>query len=230
MVSLVSARIEFIAANAINSSVIIIIYLCTCLHASQRQSYHEWRFLTYIGCATLWFLFLAYLMRYSRSPMVRRFAWGTSGGSLAGFQNFLKDSLTVLKATSHPGSTESVPTGLFVGLIGLAAFAAFAGLLLLTACMKRYDATYSSAMFVGSFVISASVMSVIHYDTINHLDDTVDLILYPTGLVILMAGVSLLLTTSTDRYAPAAEDEDDDETAGSRSEPTIIMMVCLKYT
>lgn len=144
----------------------------------------------------MWFLFLGCLIGYSNSRMIRRFAWGVSGGSLSGFQNFLKDSLTILKASNNADTTDSLPIGLFVSLIVLAVFAAFGGLLVLTACMKRYDATYSSAMFVGSFVISASLMSLVHYDTINNLDGTVNLVLYPTGLAILMAGVALLLKST----------------------------------
>jgi len=162
----------------------------------QRESYHEWHFLAYIGAAIVWFLFSGCLIRYSNSRMIRRFAWGVSGGSLSGFQNFIKDSLTILKASNNADTTDSLPIGLFVSLVFLAGFAAFGGLLVLTACMKRYDATYSSAMFVGSFVISASLMSLVHYDTITNLDGTVNLILYPTGLAILMAGVALLLKST----------------------------------
>jgi hypothetical protein len=40
-------------------------------------------------------------------------------------------------------------------------------LLCLSSCMKRYDATYSAAMFVVSFVISASLMSAVHYPRLS---------------------------------------------------------------
>lgn len=143
---------------------------------------------------TVWFLFSGYLIRYSGSPLIRRFCWGSAGGTLSGFQNFLKDSLTILKAANNKEFNDTIPVGLFVGLIVLAVFAAFGGLLILTACMKRYNATYSAAMFVGSFVISASIMSAIHYDTLSHLDDATNMIMYPTGLAILMGGVVLLTT------------------------------------
>jgi len=49
-------------------------------------------------------------------------------------------------------------------------------------------------------------MSVIHYDTLSHLEDLKNQILYPTGLAILMGGVSLLATEKHDeetRISPA---------------------------
>ena len=142
----------------------------------------------------VWFLFLGYLVCFSHSSKVRRFAWCTAGGTLSGFQNFLKDALTIVKAANISNTSETIPVGLLVGLISLAVFAAFGGLLVLTACMKRYNATYSAAMFVGSFVISASIMSVIHYNTLSHLDDAINMVMYPTGLAILMSGVWILIT------------------------------------
>ena len=119
------------------------------------------------------------------SPTLRRFSWGVAGGSLTGLQNFLKDGLTVLKASDTPPL-------LFLVLITGAGLSAFGGLLILTQCMKRYDTTYSAAMFVGSFVVSASIMSAIHYDTFQHLTAWVDFVCYPAGLVLLMVGVVLL--------------------------------------
>ena len=59
--------------------------------------------------------------------------------------------------------------------------------------MKRYDATFSATMFVGSFVLSASLMSAVHYETFQHLDGFWNWILYPLGLFILMVGVDLLV-------------------------------------
>jgi uncharacterized membrane protein len=95
---------------------------------------------------------------------------------------------------------------LLSGLIAMAILTAFGGLLLLTACMKRYDATYSAAMFVGSFVIMASIMSAVHYNTLQHLDGVVNLIFYPMGLAILMSGVYMLIGTTS----PALHNDDHD--------------------
>jgi cytochrome c biogenesis protein CcdA len=63
--------------------------------------------------------------------------------------------------------------------------------------MKRYDATFSSAMFVGSFVISASIMSAVHYDTFQNLESIWNWIMYLLGLMILMAGVKMLVSATT---------------------------------
>ena len=54
--------------------------------------------------------------------------------------------------------------------------------------MKRYDATYSAAMFVVSFVISTSLMSCVHYHTFDHLDGFTSCVMYPVGLATLFAG------------------------------------------
>eukprot|EP00543_Licmophora_paradoxa_P016990 CAMPEP_0202477828 /NCGR_PEP_ID=MMETSP1360-20130828/94145_1 /ASSEMBLY_ACC=CAM_ASM_000848 /TAXON_ID=515479 /ORGANISM="Licmophora paradoxa, Strain CCMP2313" /LENGTH=129 /DNA_ID=CAMNT_0049105085 /DNA_START=758 /DNA_END=1147 /DNA_ORIENTATION=- len=75
----------------------------------------------------------------------------------------------------------------------MALVTAFGGLLFLTSCMKRYDATYSSAMFVGSFVFSASIMSVVHYKTFENLESIWNYILYPAGLAVLTVGVGILV-------------------------------------
>jgi hypothetical protein len=86
---------------------------------------------------------------------------------------------------------------------------AFSGLLILMACMKRYDATYSSAMFVGSFVVSASIMSAAHYSTFAHLETLWNKILYPAGLSILMGGVLMLVKGSKEE-----PNGDDDASTG----------------
>ncbi len=140
-------------------------------------------------------------MKYSKSLILRRFAWGSCGGAITGAQNFLKDSLTILKDCTR--QQVEVPLLFYVFVVS-AAGTAFAGLLVLTACMKRYDATYSAASFVGSFVVSASVMSTVHYNTFMELEGLVNYILYPLGLVVLMIGVCLLVRDS-------CNDEDDDE-------------------
>ena len=125
---------------------------------------------------------------------MRRFAWGVAGGSITGFQNFLKDTLTILKAIP---SEAKIPYFLLGFLAFMAIFTALSGLIILTLCMKRYDATYSASMFVGSFCISASIMSAIHYHTFAHLsNNVVNYVGYPTGLVVLLTGVYLLMVAA----------------------------------
>lgn len=135
------------------------------------------------------------------NAMLRRFAWGVAGGSLTGLQNFLKDSLTIIKSTR---TNEQMPWALLVSFVLLAIATAFGGLLFLTSCMKRYDATYSSAAFVGSFVVSASFMSAVHYNTFQNLNSWESLLLYPAGLGVLVAGVYMLVKNSS----PASETDE----------------------
>lgn len=153
----------------------------------------------------VWVIALVVMIN-GKSVALRRFAWGASGGSITGMQNFLKDSLTAVKASGR------LPWALVVGLSVSAACTAFVGLLLLTACMKRFDAAYSSTMFVGSFVISASIMSAIHYDTFQNLESVKQLVLYPSGLLILLSGVYLLIT---DIQTPPPDNTAESQTSSS---------------
>lgn len=80
----------------------------------------------------------------------------------------------------------------------MAAITAFVGLLFLTVCMKRYDATYSAASFVGSFVVSASVMAAVHYNTFAEINGVLNSVLYPSGIFVLMVGVYLLVRDNSE--------------------------------
>ena len=111
--------------------------------------------------------------------------------SITGFQNFLKDSLTIISAEKSSPTTG--PRAILFLFIALGILTAFAGLLFLAACMKRYDATYSASMFVVSFVLSASLMSLVHYHTLEHLDTVVNCIMYPVGLMMVFLGAFVLV-------------------------------------
>jgi hypothetical protein len=137
---------------------------------------------------------MAYWINYSQSFTLRRCAWGCSGGAITGAQNFLKDSLTIIKARD----AEQKLSLIFYPLSFMAASTAFVGLLLLTVCMKRYDATYSAASFVGSFVVSASVMAAVHYNTFAQLNGVLNSVLYPSGIFVLMVGVYLLVRDNSE--------------------------------
>lgn len=162
-------------------------------------SYENGYFQSYFVFITLWLLVIFYLIlrKSPTPPSLRRFAWGVSGGSVTGLQNFLKDSLTIIKAVKADDDESLYPWCLYI-LICLGMLTSFGGLLCLTACMKRYDATFSSAMFVGSFVISASVMSAVHYNTFQNLESIWNWIMYPTGLIVLMLGVFILVRKTTE--------------------------------
>lgn len=125
----------------------------------------------------------------SSTSLLRKISWGSIGGTVTGFQNFLKDSLTISKTKPlHP---------IFFLFASLAMLTAFLGLLFLAACMKRYDATYSASMFVVSFIMSATLMSSVHYHTFQDLAAVQDYILYPLGLLILLLGASMLVREET---------------------------------
>ena len=169
-------------------------------------AYSDPAFLTYLAGMAAWMVALGCIMAssppssssssrsYSRSSSLHRFAWGASGGSITGLQNFLKDSLTVLKQRGATGTTGwFLP---FVSLLSAAMLTALSGLLLLTACMRRYDATYSASAFVGSFVISASLMCLVRYDTLSQLNSLTSLVMYPMGLAVLTVGVGVLVFTA----------------------------------
>jgi len=163
------------------------------------MSYINGYFQLYSGLFALWMLAISniILRKAPTSPSLRRFAWGVSGGSITGLQNFMKDSLTIMKAVKADDDMSSYPWYLYIMIFSGCA-TAFGGLFCLTACMKRYDATFSSAAFVGSFVISASIMSAVHYDTFQNLLGIWNWILYPAGLGVLMLGVIILVKGTPD--------------------------------
>ena len=157
----------------------------------QIDSYHDPDFHVFILLMGLLFAqFFIFIRIYPHRTTLRKCSWGCVGGCITGFQNFLKDSLTIANATRRTGGT--LP-GIFYLLVIMAMATAFVGLLCLAACMRRYDATYSSSMFVVSFVISASVMSWVHYDTLEHLNGAINLLMYPVGLATLFSGAFILV-------------------------------------
>ena len=173
----------------------------------QRNSYKEPIFLYYFVALIMYLALLTYWIICSESPVLRRFAWGSFGGAVTGLQNFLKDALTISKDTHGA----SYPWFFYLFIL-FAAGSAFGGLLMLTACMKRYDAAYSAASFVGSFVVSASIMSAVHYNTFAFLDTVWNYVLYPVGLAVLIVGVYVLVLESRE-----VSDDDDNGTTESRS-------------
>lgn len=154
-----------------------------------KTSYKKPAFIFYFCGLISYLILMVYWINYSQSSTLRRFAWGCSGGAITGAQNFLKDSLTIIKARD----AEQKLSLIFYPLSFMAAITAFVGLLFLTVCMKRYDATYSAASFVGSFVVSASVMAAVHYNTFAEINGVLNSVLYPSGIFVLMVGVYLLV-------------------------------------
>ena len=78
--------------------------------------------------------------------------------------------------------------------------------------MKIYDATFSASMFVGSFIISASIMADIHYHTFENLTGVINYIMYPTGLGVLLIGLYLSVNDipgldSPQHYSDASDDQ-----------------------
>jgi len=159
-----------------------------------KTSYKKPAFIFYFCGLISYLILMAYWINYSQSSTLQRFAWGCSGGALTGAQNFLKDSLTIIKARDAEHNLSLV----FYPLSFMAAITAFVGLLFLTVCMKRYDATYSAASFVGSFVVSASVMAAVHYNTFAEINGVLNSVLYPSGIFVLMVGVYLLVRDNSE--------------------------------
>ena len=164
-------------------------------------SYKKPAFIIYFVGLIIYLIVMTYWINYSESYLLRRFAWGCSGGAITGTQNFLKDSLTIVKAVAVDDQQQHhhLPW-VFYALFLSAASTAFIGLLILTACMKRYDTTYSAASFVGSFVVSASIMAAVHYNTFAGLEGVLNYILYPLGIAVLMIGVYILVRESNESY------------------------------
>ncbi|CAB9503149.1 expressed unknown protein [Seminavis robusta] len=179
--------------------------------ASVEASYREGPFIAYFLSSAV---YVALITLWIRSPTtirsLRRFAWGTSGGAISGMaQCFVKDSLIVV-STFKKGPSISIPWYLPLFIL-LAIGLSLGGLLLNTATMKRYDATFSQAVSVGSYVVSTSLMSAAHYHTFEHLDSIANLVMYPIGLFILMLGVAILVQGSGSSNPSWAYSEDVDD-------------------
>ena len=153
-----------------------------------RSQYSDPSFVAYFIFLMLWMMLLVTLIN-CRRKVWRRFAWGVAGGSVTGLQNFVKDAMALMDGSEGTTYTWEVYALIFCGV-----FFPLLGLLLLMECMKRYDATYSSSMFVGSFVISASIMSAIHYHSFENLNNIWNHLFYPLGLLILLSGTVILAT------------------------------------
>ena len=98
----------------------------------------------------------------------------------------------------------------------LAAIFGIIGIFILTRCMKVYDATFSVSMFVGSYIISVSITAEIHYHTFQNLTGWIGYIMYPTGLVVLLIGIYLLVSDISDLDFPQQDsDASDDQTSSS---------------
>jgi len=151
------------------------------------QAYSEPEFITYCIGMLGWMALLIVLINSSDSSE-RRLAWGVIGASVTGIQPFIKDALAVVSGLQQDNvPLEQYPSGLFVLLL-LAGALPLIGLVLLMQCMRRFDASYSGSMFVGSMIASVSIVSAVRYHTFEHLDGFLDAVLYVLGLCILTSG------------------------------------------
>ena len=165
---------------------------------------------------------------------LNRFAWGSCSGTLMGLQNFLKDILTIAKAMERakegePGYETTQEYKLyypwiFYLFIVVGGPLAFMGLVALSHCMKRYDATYSNASYVGSFVIVASIMSAIHYDTFQNLHSIRNYIMYPIGLIVLMIGVYILANHNGDGDRESTDEDDAEDANTDNTQKQVVEM------
>eukprot|EP00573_Skeletonema_grethae_P012568 CAMPEP_0201706342 /NCGR_PEP_ID=MMETSP0578-20130828/48500_1 /ASSEMBLY_ACC=CAM_ASM_000663 /TAXON_ID=267565 /ORGANISM="Skeletonema grethea, Strain CCMP 1804" /LENGTH=380 /DNA_ID=CAMNT_0048194777 /DNA_START=35 /DNA_END=1177 /DNA_ORIENTATION=+ len=177
------------------------------------QSYLDPAFVVFMIAMLLIITVLHLIIKhYPKTSLLKKMAWGSVGGSITGFQNYLKDSLTMFKAARR----EAVPLpALFYLLFTLAITTGFVGLLCLSACMKRYDATYASAMFVVSFVITASSMSAVHYHTFADIGGEGAIVMYLFGLGVLIYGATILVRPKAAACLPCKKGADSEGTQKS---------------
>ena len=149
--------------------------------------------LYFCGMGVWVFLLVGTIANQKSSPRARRLAWGLIGGSITGVQNFVKDSLALLHGRDSANTADDYTLPIMIVLAVL--FPLF-GLWLMMECMKRYDATYTASMFLVSAILSASIMSAVHYHTFDHLHSRLETFLYLFGLTLLLSGASLLATES----------------------------------
>jgi hypothetical protein len=158
--------------------------------ASFYEVYGNQSIVTY-QCMMIGVMCIIFLGIQRGSPMVSKLAFGASGGTISGMLLYVKDATSMVQ-------TEGFANVEIWILISLASFVAISGLILLTACMKRYDATYTASMFICSFVFSASIMSIIRFDTIANIESNWSLAFYCLGLLILLMGIVILVAETGD--------------------------------
>ena len=158
------------------------------------------------------------IKRFPKTSLLKKMAWGSVGGAITGFQNYLKDSLTIFKASRKDG--DPLPP-MFYLLFLMAITTGFAGLLCLSACMKRYDATYASAMFVVSFVITASLMSAVHYHTFADIGGERRIVMYLMGLAVLIYGAIILVRPKAANRSDKERSDSEDQMRDSKEEMLI---------
>ena len=90
-------------------------------------------------------------------------------------------------------------------------------LFILTACMAKYDATYSNAVHAGSSVVSCSIMSWIRYQT-----TPVNAYFYVCGLIVILCGVAVLVKESDNDSDTVCSEKSDDETAPLSDEEALL--------
>lgn len=168
-----------------------------------RDSYSDPSFLRFLLASLVLECLLVYTMYNSTNKYWTRIAWGVAGGFVTGFWNFIKDAITIVQLSSSTGSTPFS----FLGFLLVSAFVtAGTGMMILSECMKRYDATYTSGTYAGSLTLCASVVSALHYHTFSNLEG-IHRILYPVGLGILMLGVGLLMSDPSQTKGEAKDEE-----------------------
>ena len=146
------------------------------------------------------------IRKFPTTSLFTKLAWGSLGGAIVGFQNFLKDTMTVFSA-SQGGPLPAIFYILFI----MAIVIAITGIYCISASMKRYDATYASAMFVASVVIATSLMSAVHYNTFEEINGVGAVVMYLLGLAVLIYGAAILVKPTVVSCVSDKEHESDEE-------------------
>lgn len=152
---------------------------------------------------------LWYCINVSKNAMAQRFAWGVSGGFLQGIQLLGKDALTIYSV-----SGSKLPWNqpwLFYVLLPLHLIPAGGGLVLITKCFKRYDATFTAALGTGALVLSSTAVGAVHYNTFSNIRSVSSLVLYPLGLASIMSGLFVLVRHSKKEGTSSGNDDDLDQ-------------------
>ena len=201
------------------------------LEQVHQQYFFDTNFLIYLAVMVIWIIILILfiiqqhgnnnkgsLRNNSVGYLRRKFAWGVIGGSITGMQCFIKDALALmhgLNINNENNSNNIIMSILFslpwelCALLIMGGILPLIGLALLMESMKRYDATYASSMFMGSIVLSASIMSSVHYHTFDHISSAAakSALYYILGLVCILVGTTILAFEA----APTTGCNDDDD-------------------
>ena len=138
--------------------------------------------------------------------VVKKFAWGSLGGSIGGMYIFLKAAITLVGIGGDVFSQFAT----YLILLGAAATAG-GGVLVLNAGLKRHDAMFIAPMYQSWLVIMGALSGAVFFEELKSLS-LGDTILFIVSMLVMLFGICccMLATRPDSQKRPAILLDDSD--------------------